>query len=142
MIIPDVNILVYAHSRGSIFFERANEWWKELLFNPNETILLPWVVVSGFLRATGSRALVHPISLSASLEIVEQWLSFPTVSIIEPGDHHIQLIRQLSEQSQMQSSKLTDIQIAALAIEHRATVATHDRDFLRFSGMRVIFPLE
>jgi uncharacterized protein len=35
-----------------------------------------------------------------------------------------------------------DAHLAALAIEHGATLATSDRDFTRFAGLRVLNPLE
>jgi predicted nucleic acid-binding protein len=36
---------------------------------------------------------------------------------------------------------LMDAHLAALAIEHGATVCTADRDFRRFKGVRVVDPL-
>jgi predicted nucleic acid-binding protein len=35
-----------------------------------------------------------------------------------------------------------DAHLAALAVEHGATLATTDRDFARFSGLKIINPLE
>ena len=38
--------------------------------------------------------------------------------------------------------RLTDAQIAAMALSHRAVVHTADRDFLRFPQVRCHFPLD
>lgn len=141
MIIPDVNLLVYAHNESSGYFKSANKWWRSVLVG-EETVLLPWVVMSGFIRVTASKALVSPVSIEQSSAIVEQWLEQSNVSIIEPGSKHLQLIRELSKSSNMPGTKLTDLQIAALAIEHSATIYTHDTDFLRISGIKVEFPLK
>ena len=35
-----------------------------------------------------------------------------------------------------------DAHLAALAVEHGATLATTDRDFARFSSLKIINPLE
>jgi len=37
---------------------------------------------------------------------------------------------------------IMDAHLAALAIEHGATLCTNDRDFLRFPGLKVEFPLQ
>jgi hypothetical protein len=37
---------------------------------------------------------------------------------------------------------VTDAHLAALAIEHGATMCTHDSDFLRFPGLTVIDPTQ
>jgi predicted nucleic acid-binding protein len=37
---------------------------------------------------------------------------------------------------------IMDAHLAALAIEHGATLCTNDRDFLRFAGLKVEFPLQ
>jgi predicted nucleic acid-binding protein len=34
-----------------------------------------------------------------------------------------------------------DTHLAALALEHKATMVTYDRDFARFTGLRVERPL-
>jgi hypothetical protein len=36
---------------------------------------------------------------------------------------------------------IMDAHLAALAIEHGATLATTDRDFTRFPGLRILNPL-
>jgi hypothetical protein len=35
-----------------------------------------------------------------------------------------------------------DAHLAALAIEHGATLCTNDRDFARFQGLKVEYPLQ
>ena len=37
---------------------------------------------------------------------------------------------------------IMDAHLAARAIEHGATLCTNDRDFLRFPGLKVEFPLQ
>jgi predicted nucleic acid-binding protein len=37
---------------------------------------------------------------------------------------------------------VTDAHLAALAIEHNATLCTNDRDFTRFHGLKLMNPVE
>jgi predicted nucleic acid-binding protein len=43
---------------------------------------------------------------------------------------------------QVTGPRTTDAVLAALAIEHGATLASTDRDFTRFSGLKWINPIE
>lgn len=49
MIIPDVNILVYAYDSTSRWHERAREWWQQTLVG-SESVGIPAVVIMAFLR--------------------------------------------------------------------------------------------
>ena len=49
MIIPDVNLLVYAYNRADPQHEAARQWWETTL-NETDPVGLPWLVSSGFIR--------------------------------------------------------------------------------------------
>ncbi len=44
-------------------------------------------------------------------------------------------------EGQTKAALMMDAHLAALAIEHGATLATTDRDFLKFSNLKMINPL-
>lgn len=46
MIIPDVNLLLYASNKDSAFYERSREWLVSA-FEGQEAVGLPWVVLLG-----------------------------------------------------------------------------------------------
>ena len=52
-----------------------------------------------------------------------------------------QILRELITKGQAHGPLITDAHLAALAIEHGATLATTDRDFTRFPGLRILNPL-
>lgn len=54
MIIPDVNLLVYAATQGIPEHARARAWWESTLGNSDQVGLTP-PVVFGFLRLTTHR---------------------------------------------------------------------------------------
>jgi uncharacterized protein len=74
--------------------------------------------------------------------VVHDWLAFPHVLLISPTERHWQVLSDLLPKSQARGALIMDAHLAALAIEHGATLCTHDRDFPRFPGLKVEFPLQ
>lgn len=50
MIIPDVNLLLYAYNSEARLHAAARDWWTNLLGGP-EQVGLAWVTILGFDRA-------------------------------------------------------------------------------------------
>jgi len=73
---------------------------------------------------------------------VDEWLKQPNAGILEPGDQHWAILRRLAEESQASGPLVSDAALAAIAIEHGATLQTTDRDFSRFNGLRWTNPLD
>lgn len=48
MIIPDVNLLVYAYHSNAPLHSEAKLWWENLI-NGSQNIGIPWFVLSGWL---------------------------------------------------------------------------------------------
>jgi uncharacterized protein len=141
MILVDVNLLVYSYNKTSPQHAAARKWF-ETLISGDEVFLLPWHSILGFLRiATNPRASEHPFGPEAAVEIVDQWLSQPQVRVAHPGDNHWRILRTLVEEGQCRGQLVPDAHLAALAIEHGARLATHDRGFTRFKGLEVFYPL-
>lgn len=136
MIIPDVNLLVYAHNRAAAGHERARAWWEDLV-NREQPIGLAWAVMLGFVRlVTHPSVLVRPLAPVAALGHVRRWLDQESVRIVEPGPRHMDLLRALFQSTGVAGSLTTDTHLAALAIEHQAELHSNDADFARFPGLR------
>jgi uncharacterized protein len=69
--------------------------------------------------------------------VVEGWLERPQASILEPTERHLGILRALLADAGTAGSITTDAHLAALAIEHSATVSTFDADFRRFGGLKL-----
>jgi toxin-antitoxin system PIN domain toxin len=134
-------LIIYAHNTGSSFNKRASRWWESAL-NGEETIALPWAVTLAFVRlTTHPRVADPPIPIERVLGIVKKWFTYPAVQPIEPGTSHLRHVSELLMQVQVGAKLVSDAHLAAIAIEHRAVLHTHDRDFERFSGLRLHDPL-
>jgi predicted nucleic acid-binding protein len=63
--------------------------------------------------------------------------------VLQPDANHVtQVLMLLQEASSAGGNLVTDAQVAALAIAHRATVHTADHDFARFAALNCRYPLE
>ena len=129
MLMPDLNVLLYAYDSLSPNHNAAANWWTTAVNNRAETIGLPWSVITGFIRLTTSgRGVQNPLTHSQARQIVSTWLAQPNVLIVHPQDAHLDTLfdcmRHISGRD-----KVSDAHIAAMALENNATVVTHDRDF-------------
>ncbi len=141
MIIPDVNMLVYAYDSSSVHHEAAAEWWKRCMTGNDEIGLVP-VVLFGFVRiCTNSRIFQSPLTVVEATGRVESWLARPQVRIIEPSNQHVEDVLALLRKTGTAGNLTTDAQIAALARQEKAILHSNDTDFLRFSGIRWHNPL-
>ena len=103
---------------------------------------LPWVVMLGYLRLVTSRSvLIDPFSPAEAIGHVRSWLDRPQVLVLGPGSRHLDLLEELMAAARASGQHMTDVHIAALAIEHQAELFSNDSDFSRFPGLRWTDPL-
>ena len=141
MKVPDVNLLIYAINDRAPFHPEALAWWNAAL-SGSETVGLPWSVLLGFIRVTTSSAvLVVPLKAEAAISYVDRWLARSNTTIIEPTSRHTAILRDLLDRTGTGGNLVSDAHLAALAIEHGAELASADRDFGRFPGLRWVNPL-
>ena len=143
MIVPDANLLLYAYDDASPFHTRARQWWTECL-SGSEPVGLTHPVLFAFVRiATSSRAYLRPMTLAEASAHVASWLDRKVSRVLQPDANHVaQVLTLLQEAASAGGNLVTDAQVAALAIDHRATVHTADRDFQRFAALNCRYPLE
>jgi len=142
MIVVDANLLLYANDAGSAQHSRARRWLESTL-SGDEPVGLAWVAVLAFLRvATNSRLRKDAPTLQEAIAIVAGWLERPIVTLLNPGERHWEILREIMTKGQVRGPLVTDAHLAALAIEHGCTLATTDRDFALFSGLKFFNPLD
>ena len=142
MILLDANLLLYAHDVSSQEHVPTNTWIQSTLAGA-ETIGFAWETILAFLRiATTPRIFSEPLELQVAVAIIQHWLTFPNVVILSPTSQHWQIFARLLPKTRVRGSLIMDAHLAALAIEHGATLCTNDRDFARFPGLKVEFPLQ
>ena len=141
MIVPDINLLIYAYNRHDPFHERAKAWWTGLL-EGEEDIGLPWIVSAGFVRiSTNPSSLKTPLSPTIAAQHLNDWLTMEHVIAIEPGPNHLDIFTRHVRITGTGGNLVTDAHIAAIAIEYDAEVHSADSDFGRFPGLRWHNPL-
>lgn len=142
MIIPDINLLLYAYDSDSPFHTKAAAWWEKCL-SGSEPVGMPPAVIFGFVRiGTHPRVFQNPMTPAEASENVRSWLAQPVVQILEGGSDHLERALGLLEAIGTAGNLVTDAQIAAFAIEYGAVLYTADSDFLRFPGLRIKNPLQ
>jgi toxin-antitoxin system PIN domain toxin len=140
--LPDVNLLLYAYDSKSARQDTAREWLEETLSGA-ETVAFPWAVVVGFVRISTNPAIfAAPWDASDALDVVDAWLAQPCVTVVHPTDRHAAVLRELLTPLGAAGNLTTDAHLAALAIEHGATLYSCDNDFSRFQGLRWTDPLQ
>jgi len=141
VILPDVNLLVYAIDETSSFHTDARSWWDEVL-SSSTLVALCYPSVLGFIRlVTNRRIFESPLSVGDALEYIESWLAQPNTTLLTPTPRHWPLLSTLLESAGVGANMTTDAHIAALAIEHGCTLYSNDNDFGRFRNLRWENPL-
>jgi len=138
MLMPDVNILIYAHREDERCHEAYAKWLKTLV-DGAEPFALSVLVAVGFVRiVTNRRIYEDPTPLPVALAFIEQLTSHPRCRTAIPPELHLGEIIRLCRAASATGKLVADAQHAALAISQGCTWVTRDRDFGQFEphGLR------
>jgi len=139
--IVDLNLLVYAVNRDVPHHRAARAWWEERLAG-REPVGLSWTVVLGFLRLTTHPSVMpRPLTPEQALAVVDGWLEQPCVRLTEPTERHWGILEDMLAPLGTAGNLTSDAHLAALAVEHGATLCSTDGDFGRFPHLRWKNPL-
>lgn len=142
MKLVDVNVLLYAYNQEASE-HAACRAWLEAAFNSDELVAVPWLTILAFLRiTTNSKAYKRPLKNKQACEIVGSWIARPNVRVIEAGERFWEILQGQIVEAQVSGPLVSDASLAALAMEHGASMVSVDRDFRRFRGLRLIDPTE
>jgi toxin-antitoxin system PIN domain toxin len=141
LILVDANLLVYAYHPRAREHEASRRWLEGVLAGP-DLVRFGWITLWAFLRlVTNPRVFDRPLSASEAQVAVSSWLGQPCAGILEPGERHWTILRELMQGGQATGPLVMDAALAALAIEHGAILHTTDRDFSRFPSLKWRNPL-
>ena len=141
MILIDANLVIYAHDESDPLHPAARPWLERTI-GGEEPVGFALMTLLAFLRvSTNPRLHLEPLSSAMACAIIRSLLDHPNVRMVTPTDRHWSTFEDLAARGQARGPLLMDAHLAALAIEHGATLATTDRDFARFPGLRTIDPL-
>lgn len=140
MIVPDINLLIYASNSDDPLHQKARTWLNGALVG-TESVGFVWNVLMGFLRITTRPNFSNALTVDQAFEAINNWLSARNARIIEPGPRHRELLHTLLNATGVGGNLVSDAHLAAIAIEHDAEVLSNDADFSRFPGLRWRNPL-
>jgi toxin-antitoxin system PIN domain toxin len=140
MILPDANALLHAVNRASDQHEAALAALRQGFDDPRG-VAFAWTALLAFLRLSTRRGIFPaPLPAEDALRVIEHWLGHPRAQVAHPGDRHAEILGRLLRSAGTAGNLTTDAHLAALAIEHGATIVSFDRDFARFEGVRWTLP--
>jgi uncharacterized protein len=138
----DANVLLYAFDSDSVHHGKCRLWLEGAL-NSEEVIAVPWQTLLAFIRiSTNSRAVKKPLQTGEACSIVSSLLDQANVSVLGPSDRFWALLKDQLLEAQISGPLVTDAALAALALEHGATLCSVDKDFRRFRGLKLVDPTD
>lgn len=141
MIVPDVNVLLYAVDERA-HAHRAAKAWLEGVLSGTETVAFAWAVMLAFVRlTTNPRMYLDPFDIAEAIGVVRGWLAQPNAVAISPPRRHLDRLEELLSGTGSAGNLVADAHLAALAIGYGAELHSADADFGRFPGLRWVNPL-
>lgn len=135
MLLPDVNVLIYAYNEGAERHAEYRRWLDEIVSGRGAYAISELVLSSVVRIVTQARFFNAPASTAEVLAFVEPLRNAPQCRIVQPGERHWSIFIDLCHRAKVRGAMVTDAYIAALAIEHGCELMTSDRDFARFPGL-------
>jgi toxin-antitoxin system PIN domain toxin len=135
MILADINVLIYAFRRDTPQHAICKPWLDRVIAGDARFGLSP-AALSGVIRiTTNPRIYKQPSSVDEAFAYCDDLLSQPHCEIVQPGERHWAIFKQLCASGGVRGARITDAWFAALAIEHGCTWITCDRDYARFASL-------
>ena len=142
MLLPDVNLLIYAHVEDSTPDHTEYAAWVTRRATGPEPFALSVLVLAGFVRIVTNPAVFDPAStLERSFAFVSSPVERPTARVVGSGTNHLGILEELCRESRARGKLVADAQHAAIAIEHNCVMVSTDSDFSRFPRLRWQHPL-
>ena len=136
MILPDVNVLLYAFRTDSQQHDEYRGWLEEVVNGEAAYGMAPQVLASLIRITTHPRIFVRPSRREDVIAFATLLLQQPHCQHVEPGPRHWRLFCDLCEKANANGNLVQDAWFAALAIEAGCEWVTTDRDFARFESLR------
>jgi toxin-antitoxin system PIN domain toxin len=139
--VVDINVLIGAFRPDSQHHQALATWLEDAV-RSREPLGVSEAVLAGYIRiVTQRRIFVDPTPIAIALEQMQRLRDDPGVQVVHPGPSFWTTFTALCATVGAQGNLVADAAHAALAIEHRATFVTLDRDFARFPDLRWESPL-
>jgi uncharacterized protein len=136
MILPDVNVLIYAFRPDATHHQVARALLEQMV-QAQEPFALSLLALTAVVRVTTAVGRTgEPSTLDEAFGFCNDLRAQQNCQIVEPGERHWTIFQQLCLETNTRGRMTTDAWFAALAIEWGCEWVTFDRDFRRFPGLR------
>jgi toxin-antitoxin system PIN domain toxin len=142
LILPDVNVLIYAFRADLPQHGRCRRWLDDVIASDARFGLSPMVLAAVVRIVTNRRIFRQPSTLDEAFGYCDDLLGQPHCQLVEPGERHWQIFRQLCVETETRGARVSDVWFAALALEAGCEWITLDRDYARFPDLAWSAPAE
>ena len=142
MILPDVNVLIYAFREDSEHHAESRRWLDGVINGENAYGMSPQVLSSLIRIVTHPTIFKRTSRLAQVTEFANILLDQPHCQIIQPGERHWGIFTKLCGSAKATGNLVPDAWFAALAIESGCEWISTDGDYKRFAGLRVRSPFD
>lgn len=140
MILPDVNVLIYAFRKDVPEHATCNPWLTAVVAS-DAGFGLSRLALAALVRITTSaRYYPGPSSLAEAFTFCDYLLAQPNCHVVEPGERHWKIFQRICRETRTTGPRVTDAWYAALAIEWDCEWISFDRDYARFPGLKWRIP--
>ena len=136
MILPDVNVLLYAFRPDAPDHARWHRWLEAVVNGDEPFGISPQVLASVVRIATHPGIFSRPDRCQDVLAFCTALIGRPQCQIIQPGPRHWSIFCDLCRKADAAGNLVQDAWFAALAIDSGCEWVTTDRDYARFPGLR------
>jgi uncharacterized protein len=135
VILPDVNVLIYAFRKDTAHHAVCKPWLDSVVGGDAQFGMSPLVLSAVARITTNPQIFKQPAPIDEVLGYCDNLLRQPHCEIVRPGKRHWSIFTRLCIETGTTGPRIADAWFAALAIEHGCTWITYDRDYARFPGL-------
>jgi hypothetical protein len=136
MILPDVNVLIYAFRQDVPQHSICRPWLNSLIEGETRFGVSP-LALSALVRITTNlRAYRQPSTIEEAFAFCDNLLGQPHCQVVEPGERHWDIFKRLCVDTDTRGPRVTGAWYAALSLEWGCEWITLDRDYARFPGLK------
>jgi len=142
VILPDVNVLIYAFRNDAKSHHIARAVLDPLFAGDTRFGISPLTLGALVRVTTNARTFVNASSLEEAFGFCDDIYSHGNCQIVAPGDRHWRIFERLCRETNTRGPDVADVWYAALAIEWGCEWITFDRDYARFPDLncRILTP--
>ncbi len=140
LFLPDANVLIHALRVDSAEHHSCRRWLASTAAAGDGIGMCELVEVALLRIPTLSKLQLVPIDEILGFWKDDLW-SYPGTRRLAPGTRHTGIFSDIITALNLCGNDINDVWLAALAIEHRATLVSTDQGFARFRGLSWINPM-